>query len=201
MAGNLATTGGDPPDWSPIMTLIEEIRTVAAEADCLYSKKQVQTAITEMAKAITTRLEATHPLVLCVLNGGIVFTGELLLQLQFPLEIDSIKAGRYQGDTRGSHMRWSLEPAIPIKGRTVLILDDILDEGITLAEITRYCRDAGAEEIFAAVLIDKHIGRIKPCSADFIGLRTENRYLFGYGLDYKSHLRNWPGIYACTTIY
>ena len=98
-------------------------------------------------------------------------------------------------------MVWTLTPALPLKKRTVLVVDDILDEGLTLAEITRYCHEAGAARVWVAVLVDKQIGRDKPCQPDFVGLTTENRYLFGYGLDYKSHLRNWPGIYACTTVY
>ncbi len=183
------------------MTITEEINRVAAEAECLYTQDEVRKSIAVMAKTITTQLADQHPVVLSVLNGGIFFTAELLLQLRFPLELDSIKAGRYQGETRGTEMRWTLTPALPLKGRTVLVVDDILDEGITLAEISRYCREAGAAQVWVAVLVDKQIGREKPCQPDFVGLSTENRYLFGYGLDYKGHLRNWPGIYACKTVY
>lgn len=183
------------------MNISEEIERVAAEADCLHSHAVIRTAITRMASEITAQLSHTHPVILSVLNGGIIFTGELLLQLPFALELDSIKAGRYQGATRGADMQWTLTPALSLQGRTVLIVDDILDEGMTLAAISHYCREAGAAEVLTAVLIDKQIGREKPCQPDFVGLTTENRYLFGYGLDYKNHLRNWPGIYACKTVY
>lgn len=177
-----------------------DILNLAADADCLHDREAVSAAISTLARDITERLGECNPVVLTVLNGGIFFTGELLLQLAFPLELDSIKAGRYQGETRGSTMRWQLAPSTPLSGRTVLIVDDILDEGITLAEIKRYCLDAGAREVLTAVLIDKQIDREKPCQPDFVGLTTENRYLFGYGLDYRNYLRNWPGIYACKTI-
>ena len=183
------------------MTLIEEIRRVAAEADCLYTRDEIRTAIMTLAAAITARLGDTHPIVLTVLNGGLFFGSELLLQLPFPLEVDSIKVGRYQGETQGSALRWTLTPGLPLAGRTVLVIDDILDEGITLDAIIRYCQDAGARAVHSAVLVDKAIGREKPCQPDFVGLIAENRYLFGYGLDYKNHLRNWPGIYACKTVY
>lgn len=183
------------------MCLIEEIRRVAAEAECLYTGAEVSAAVSAMARDITASLGNAHPVVLSVLNGGIFFTGELLLQLPFPLELDSIKAGRYQGETRGARMRWTLTPTTPLEGRSVLIVDDILDEGITLAEIVRHCREAGAAEVRSAILVDKRIGRPKPAVPDFVGLSTPNRYLFGYGLDYKNHLRNWPGIYACRTVY
>ena len=126
------------------MTLIEEIRRVAAEADCLYTRDEIRTAIMTLAAAVTARLGDTHPIVLTVLNGGLFFGSELLLQLPFPLEVDSIKVGRYQGETQGSALRWTLTPGLPLAGRTVLVIDDILDEGITLDAIIRYCQDAGA---------------------------------------------------------
>jgi hypoxanthine phosphoribosyltransferase len=184
-----------------IMSKTQEIERVAAEADCLYSQTQVDAALDRMAAAITARLADKNPLVISVLNGGIIPTAGLVLRLRFPLEIDSIKAGRYQGETSGTEMRWVLKPGIPLAGRTVLIVDDVLDEGITLAEIRRYCLEEGAEAVYTAVLVDKMLGRDKPCRADFVGLETENRYLFGSGMDYKSYLRNWPGIFACKTVY
>jgi hypoxanthine phosphoribosyltransferase len=183
------------------MSLTEEVRRVAAEADCLYSHTQVEAAITRMAEAITARLKDSHPVVISVLNGGILLTAQLVLKLRFPLEIDSIKAGRYQGETSGTEMRWLHRPGIALEGRTVLIVDDILDEGITLREIRRWCLDQGAEAVYTAVLVNKRLGREKPCQPDFVGLETENRYLFGFGMDYKGYLRNWPGIYACKTVY
>lgn len=183
------------------MTLLEEVRRVAAEADCLYTEAQVDAAIERMAKEITARLADRHPVVISVLNGGILPTAKLVLKLHFPLEIDSIKAGRYQGETSGTAMRWLHRPGTPLEGRNVLIVDDILDEGITLAEIRRWCLEEGAASVHTAVLVNKQLGREKPCIADFAGLEAENRYLFGYGMDYKGHLRNWPGIYACKTVY
>lgn len=183
------------------MNRLEEIRRVAAEADCLFGEAEVEAALDRMAEAITLVLADRNPVVITVLNGGIIPAGKLLARLRFPLEIDSLKAGRYQGQTRGTEMRWLLEPAIPLAGRTVLLIDDILDEGITLAEIRRWCLAQGAEAVYAAVLVDKQLGREKPCKADFVGLEAENRYLFGYGMDYKGYLRNRPGIYACKTVY
>ncbi|BBL75957.1 hypoxanthine-guanine phosphoribosyltransferase [Methylomagnum ishizawai] len=184
------------------MTTSEEIARVAAEADCLYTEAQIDAAIDRMAADIATRLQDQNPLVLSVLNGGILPTARLLLRLRFPLEIDSIKAGRYQGATRGGAvLRWQHQPDTPLQGRVVLLVDDVLDEGITLAELRRWCLEQGAAAVHIAVLVDKDLGRDKPCRADFTGLVAENRYLFGYGMDYKGYLRNWPGIYACTTVY
>lgn len=183
------------------MSLTDEVRRVAAEADCLYTAAEVEAALDRMAEAIGARLGESNPVVLSVLNGGILPTAGLVLRLRFPLEIDSIKAGRYQGETSGTEMRWSHKPGIVLEGRAVLIVDDILDEGITLAEIGRWCRSQGAASVHTAVLVDKQLGREKPCRPDFVGLEAENRYLFGYGMDYKGYLRNWPGICACKTVY
>ena len=138
-----------------------------------------------------------NPLLLCVINGGIVIAGKLVTRLTFPLTIDSINASRYQNQTTGGNIEWILKPSTPLKDRTILIVDDILDEGITLATIHDYCLEQGATAVYSAVLLDKILGHNKPVAADFIGLNVENRYLFGYGMDYKGYLRNVPGIYAC----
>ena len=114
-----------------------------------------------------------------------------------PLTIDAIDASRYQNQTSGGIIEWLVKPETPLKGRTILIVDDILDEGITLEAIYSYCRGQGAAAVYSAVLVDKILDHEKPVTADFIGLEVENRYLFGYGMDYKGYLRNAPGIYAC----
>lgn len=184
------------------MNKYEEIQQVAAEADCLFTLAEVDAALDRMAADISALLADQNPVLLSVLNGGILPTAGLALRLRFPLEIDSVKAGRYQGDTSGGHeIRWLLKPATPLKNRMVLIVDDVLDEGITLAELRRYCLEEGAAAVYSAVLVEKRLDRDKPCRADFVGLEAENRYLFGYGMDYKDYLRNWPGIFACKTVY
>jgi hypoxanthine phosphoribosyltransferase len=177
--------------------MLEEIKQVQATADLLYSDLQVEDAIDKMAHEINTALADSNPLLLCVLNGGIVTFGKLLPRLTIPLAIDSINASRYQNQTSGGAIEWRLKPEKPLKGRTVLIIYDILDEGITIQAIDAFCREQGAAAVYSAVLVDKILGHEKPIAADFVGLMVENRYLFGYGLDYKGYLRNAPGIYAC----
>ena len=180
------------------MTLLDEILKIEAEAELLFTEAEVEASITQVAMEINARLAGSHPVVLTVLNGGIIFAGKLLTQLRFPLELEAINASRYRGQTQGSGIQWLVKPTLPLQGRTVLLLDDVLDEGITLAEIATYCQQEGAAAVHIAVLVDKDLGRAKPCQADFVGLRADNRYLFGYGLDYRNHLRNAAGIFACT---
>ncbi len=179
------------------MTMLEEIKHIQATADLLHSEQEVEAAIDKMAQQINIALAECNPLLLCVLNGGIPTFGKLLTRLTMPLTIDTINASRYQNQTSGGHIEWLAKPKTPLKGRTILIIDDILDEGITLAAIYAYCRDQGATAVYSAVLIEKTLDHPKPLSADFIGMTVENRYLFGYGMDYKGYLRNTPGIYAC----
>ncbi|MGR9116130.1 MAG: hypoxanthine-guanine phosphoribosyltransferase [Gammaproteobacteria bacterium] len=181
--------------------MLEEINHVKATADLLYSKKEVDTAMDKMAEKINLLLADRNPVYLCVMNGGMVIGGELLIRLTIPLTVDAINATRYQNKTSGSTIEWLLKPRTSLQGRTVLIVDDILDEGITLQAIYQYCKDQGAASIYSAVLVDKAIAQEKPIQADFIGLEVENRYLFGYGMDYKGYLRNMPGIYACNENY
>ena len=111
--------------------------------------------------------------------------------------MDSVFVSRYRNTTRGDEIQWLKEPSEPIPDRVVLLIDDILDEGITLAKIKDYCLNQGATSVFTAVLVDKILGVEKPIVADIVGLTCENRYLFGYGMDYKGYLRNAPGIFAC----
>lgn len=177
--------------------MLKEIQHVQATADLLYSERQVEAALDKMASAINDLLAGSNPLVLCVMNGGIVVAGKLLTRLAFPLNMDAINASRYQNQTSGGTIEWVLKPGTPLKDRAILIIDDILDEGITLAAIKEYCLEQGATAVYCAVMVDKLLDHEKPIQADFIGLQIENRYLFGYGMDYKGYLRNAAGIYAC----
>jgi hypoxanthine phosphoribosyltransferase len=177
--------------------MLKEIQHVQATADVLFTEAQVEAALDKMAENINRSLADRNPLLLCVMNGGIVVAGKLIPRLNMPLEIDAINASRYRNQTSGSCLEWKLKPGTPLAGRTVLIIDDILDEGITLKAIVSYCLEQGAAEVLSAVLIDKKLDHRKPITADFVGLETENRYLFGYGMDYKGYLRNAAGIYAC----
>ncbi|MCI0505002.1 MAG: hypoxanthine-guanine phosphoribosyltransferase [Gammaproteobacteria bacterium] len=174
----------------------KEAAAVLAAAQCCYNKAEVEHAIDRMAKEITRQLGGLDPLLLCVMNGGLIITGGLLLRLDFTLDYDYIHASRYAGKTRGSELNWVSKPHKPIAGRHVLIVDDILDEGITLQELVKYCEKENVASVRTAVLVNKLHDRKSLSHADFIGLTVEDRYVFGYGMDYKGYLRNVPGIYA-----
>jgi hypoxanthine phosphoribosyltransferase len=174
----------------------ERALEVLASAQQLYSQVEVEQALDRLAEVISDRLAETNPVILCVLNGALIPMGHLLTRLAFPLRQDYIHATRYQGDTRGAELQWVGRPGIALAGETVLVVDDILDEGITLGEIIRYCREVGAKAVYSAVLVEKRRHRSNGFKADFVGLEVPDRYVFGYGMDYKGYLRNTPGIYA-----
>ncbi len=177
--------------------LPNHIREVFAKATCLYSKNEIDAALDRMATEISYRLSETNPVFLCVVVGGIVAMGNLLPRLDFPLEVDYIHATRYRNTTRGQTLDWKATPATSLRDRTVVIVDDILDGGITLQAIVDYCAEKKAKKIYTGVLVDKCNARLEGGyqTADFTGLKVDNHYVFGYGLDYKGYLRNAPGIY------
>lgn len=177
---------------------VDELEQVMAEADCLVSEQQVYQAIDSLARELTTALEDSNPLLFCVMNGGLILTGQLLPRLKFPVQAEYLHATRYRQETTGGILEWKLRPDADMNGRTVLIVDDILDEGTTLTAIADFCRAHGASNVMTAVLVDKrHDRKARPgLRADFTGLEVEDRFLFGFGMDYKGYWRNAPGIYA-----
>lgn len=175
----------------------DEVRKIYHEAERLYSNEEVQSALDIMASDIERDFADKLPVVLPVMAGAIIITGHLMTRLSFPLEINYIHATRYANDTKGGDISWLAKPTIDLKGRAVIVLDDILDEGLTLEKIVEYCQSEGASEVACAVLIDKKHERKKgSLQANYVGLEIEDRYIFGYGMDYKGYLRNADGIYA-----
>lgn len=162
----------------------------------MCSAECVATEVTRIAREITAKLEKRQPLVLCVMRGSVLFAGQLLPQLRFPLHFDYLDVTRYRSTTRGGEISWKVSPGTAVAGRAVLVIDDILDEGHTLAAVRAKLLDAGASDFYSAVFAEKDIGRGKPIAADFVGLTVPNRYVFGFGMDVYGMWRNLPAIYA-----
>ncbi len=166
------------------------------DADCLYSENEVSLAIAEVSLALNADYENECPLILCVMTGAVFFAGRLLPHLIFPLELDYVHATRYQSGVEGREIKWIVRPKTEIKNRQVLILDDILDEGITLNAIVDECYAIGAKQVKTAVLVEKELEKAKSIHANYVGLRVPNRYVFGCGMDVYGWWRNLPAIYA-----
>ncbi len=176
----------------------QEAADALATAELIYSQAEVERALDRMAMEITGRLSGEDPIVISVLNGALIPTGHLLTRLNFPLRQDYVHATRYRGATVGADLEWIGQPSTSLQGESVLVVDDILDEGVTLSAIVEACRQAGAREVLSAVLVEKLHDRGVGFKADFTGLTVEDRYVFGYGMDYKGYLRNVPAIMAIT---
>lgn len=179
-----------------MMLIDEKARQLLADAELIVPADVLTSTIHGMAKAITAELSNQYPLVLSVMNGAIVFTGQILPLLNFPLDFDYLHVTRYNRALRGGSIRWETLPRIDLTGRVVLVLDDVLDEGLTLAAIRQRLMEAGAKAFYSAVLVDKLIDREKPVYADFVGISLPDRYIFGYGMDVHGIWRNLPAIYA-----
>lgn len=174
----------------------ESAWSMLRDAELIIPENEIQTAINRIAAEISNLLAAEQPLLLAVMGGAVFFAGQLLPKLKFPLEFDYIHASRYGAATSGGAISWRVEPGENIRGRTVLVLDDILDRGHTLAEIRTRILQRGARSFYSAVLTEKTTGLQKSFSADFVGVSVPNRFVFGCGMDCNGAWRNLPAIYA-----
>jgi hypoxanthine phosphoribosyltransferase len=178
------------------MRSVDEAWRVLRDADVVQDEAAVRRALARLAGEIEGVLGGQMPLVLCVMGGAVVFTGQLLPLLRFPLDFDYLHVTRYDGTTRGGELSWKVMPRQPVAGRVILVLDDILDEGHTMLAIRDRLLADGAQTVHCAVLAEKDIGRAKPIRPDFVGCTVPNRYVFGCGMDVEGAWRNLPAIYA-----
>lgn len=178
--------------------LRDEMKQVLEQADCLADAALVERAIHRVATEVVARLGDSHPIVLSVMNGALIFAGQLLPLLSFPLETDYCHATRYGPHTLGGELEWRVRPSLSLTDRNVLIIDDVLDEGYTLQALIQACTQLGARRVWTAVLCEKVHERkaIADMRADFCGLKLPDRFIFGCGMDYHGHWRNLPAIYA-----
>ena len=174
----------------------QQARDILAKADLVHAPEAVQAALQRVAGEITAVLADKNPLVLCVMTGGLIFAGQLLPKLEFPLEFDYLHVTRYGQETSGGALSWRSAPWTSVKDRVVIVLDDILDEGMTLAAIVERLKELGAKACYTAVATEKLNGKKKPIKADFVALTVPDRFVFGFGMDVRGHFRNLPAIYA-----
>lgn len=166
------------------------------EAEMIRTADEVQAALRRVAGEINAAMAGRHPLVLSVMGGAVVFSGQLLPLLEFPLDFDYLHVSRYGNAQQGGELHWKVAPHENVRGRVVLVLDDILDEGETLLAIRRRVLELGAAACYSAVFADKENGKQKPIRADFVGMELPDRFVFGYGMDIHGAWRNLPAIYA-----
>jgi len=178
------------------MTDVQRAWRFLENSDPIASAEEVQAALKRVAAQVSERLATSYPLVLAVMGGAVIFAGQILPLLHFPLDFDYIHASRYGSETRGAQIDWRVTPPASARGRAVLVLDDILDGGHTMAAIRDRLMKLGAASFHCAVLVEKTLREPKPIRADFVGLTIAERFVFGYGMDAKGYWRNLPEIRA-----
>jgi hypoxanthine phosphoribosyltransferase len=166
------------------------------ESDLVAAENDVRAGIERVAAALSRDLGGAYPLVLAVMGGAVVFAGQLLPKLRFPLDFDYIHVTRYGDATSGGGVQWRVPPPASVRGRAVLVLDDILDHGETLRAIREALSAAGATRVDCAVLVEKELKAAKPTRAEYVGLTIPDRFVFGCGMDAKGYWRNLPEIRA-----
>ncbi|MGZ8289787.1 MAG: hypoxanthine-guanine phosphoribosyltransferase [Telluria sp.] len=178
----------------------QRAQALIKNAEEIFDADTVKAAVTRVADTLNQRFgnpeDEAFPLVLGVMGGAVVFTGQLLTQLDFPLEFDYIHVTRYGDDDQGGQVVWKVIPRSNVTGRTIIVVDDILDEGETLAHVKQRLLDMGAAEVILAVFADKDIKRAKPVQADIVGLTIPNKFVVGFGMDAYGYWRNLPGLWA-----
>lgn len=169
-------------------------------SELVHDQATLERAIAAMAPEIVADFRDDVPVYLTVMHGGLPFAARLAMeigQLGLDLEFDYLHATRYRGETSGGELAWKHRPATPLRGRRVLLVDDIVDEGHTLDAIVRWCREEGAAEVRIAALAVKRHGRcVEGVAADYAGVDVPDRYVFGYGMDFQNQGRNLPAIHA-----
>jgi hypoxanthine phosphoribosyltransferase len=150
-----------------------------------------------MAAELSPQLADKNPVVLAVMTGGVFATVELCRHFAFPHEFGYVDLTRYGRRTTGGKLVWRVRPSTALAGRTVLIVDDILDRGQTLRALKAELRRVGVARAYTAVLVVKNVlpGRSRP-RVDAAGLSVEDVYVFGSGMDYRGYWRELRGIYA-----
>lgn len=177
--------------------LLAEAVTVRRDARRLLSADEVSATMDRMAQSITARLADRNPLVVAVMHGGVFTAVELCRRFDFPYEFAFVHASRYGRELTGGELHWHVEPEPRWAGRTVLLVDDILDAGITLAALSTALRDLGIVETLTAVFAVKDLVRpVDRPGADFSGTMIEDVYVFGCGMDYKGYWRGLPELLA-----
>ncbi|MGH8172798.1 MAG: hypoxanthine-guanine phosphoribosyltransferase [Rhodanobacteraceae bacterium] len=172
------------------------LRDALMRADLVHGQPALERAIERLGVQISTALAGESAIFLTVMQGAMIFAGQLATSIAAPLDFDYVHATRYRGKTSGGELAWIKKPSLSFDARTVLLVDDILDEGHTLNAIRAYCLGEGAARVLIAVLCEKRHGRGAGLRADFCGVEVPDRYVFGYGMDYHEQGRNLPAIYA-----
>jgi hypoxanthine phosphoribosyltransferase len=165
-------------------------------AEVIFDSSAVVQAIDQVAVRLTLSVAEQNPVFVCVMNGGLAFTAALMQRCHFPMQLTYVHVGRYGSGIQGGELTWRAKPDMDLNGRHVVLVDDILDRGITMKSLQAWAEEDGALSVTTVVLLDKQIGQTREAQADFAALVCPDRYVFGWGMDFEGYWRNLPDIYA-----
>jgi len=187
-----------PSDLSYPDHVPEHVQSALRGAELIHDKQTVESAVDRVAVGITADLQDADPVLIAVLHGGLTFAGMLMRRLVFPLEQGYVHVGRYADAQSGGDLRFKGAQTPSLKGRNVLLVDDILDQGTTLQFLRAWAEEEGATGVHSACLVEKQLVVHSPSrpAMTYAALQCEDRFLIGCGMDYAGYGRNLPGIFA-----
>ncbi len=161
-----------------------------------YAK--LEAAIDSVARRINADYEGSEdiPILLCILNGSVMFTAELMKRLDFDLQLVSMKLSSYSGTQSSGVIKQVMGLTSPVKGRRVIIVEDIVDTGNTIVELKRILEEQGASDVKICTMLLKPEVYDKPVKLDYVGMEIPNAFIVGFGLDYDELGRNYKDIYV-----
>jgi hypoxanthine phosphoribosyltransferase len=169
------------------------------EATVIVTEADVHKAYDRLAVALQRLIDTSDCVLLGVMLGGMIPTASLAARLKGDYRIDYCQVSRYRGGEQGGELEWLQPPRAELRNRTVLLVDDIFDEGLTLDYVTGACLELGASSVVSAVLVRKRHNRVATgLRPDHVGLEVDDHYIFGCGMDYRHHWRHLPEIWALT---
>lgn len=175
----------------------QEIEKTLRNSECLISSIEVSAAYERLAAQLNLHYAGLNPIVMVVMNGGLIPAGQLLTHLTFYHRMHYIHATRYRDNEGTNELEWKYKPDVSLAGEHVLLIDDIFDEGITLKAVVQELSKENPASIDSCVLLNKrHDRKVADFEVDFVGIEVADRYVYGCGMDFHGYLRHLPGIYA-----
>jgi hypoxanthine phosphoribosyltransferase len=174
---------------------MKRITLLDKEFEISIPVSDIKEAILKIADKINIDLKDKNPLMICVLNGSFMFSADLLKLIQFPCQISFLKMASYEGVVSSGQIKELFGINENIAGRTVVILEDIVDTGITMRNCINQMKNLGAAEVIIATLLFKPQSLKEDIKLDYVGIEIPNDFIVGYGLDYNGYGRNLPDIY------
>ncbi len=172
-------------------------KALLARSKRVIERAEVERALDRLAQDLEGAFRDRTPIFLTVMNGGMIPGSWLVTRLTLPVRMDYVHATRYRGATSGSDLAFLVQPHLPLEDETVIIFDDIYDEGYTLEAIKDYCIRHGAAEVATAVLVRKvHDRGLPRDQVDFFGMDVPDVYVFGCGMDVHEYWRQLTDIWA-----